>query len=52
MLIDKAQKRAQVFYEYQGEVVVVFHIYECSEDSSFGQNRKRMKIVNEFIGRE
>ena len=45
-VIDKAQKRAQVFYEYQGEVVV-YSIYINSEDSSFGK-QETDKIVNEF----
>ena len=45
-VIDKAQKRAQVFYEYQGEVVV-YSVYINSEDSSFGK-QETDKIVDDF----
>lgn len=45
-VIDKAQKRAQVFYEYQGEVVV-YSVYINSKDSSFGK-QETDKIVDDF----
>lgn len=44
--IDSAQKRAQVFYEYQGEVVW-YSIYLNAEDSSLGQ-KETDEIVDEF----
>lgn len=45
-IIDEVQKRAQVFYEYQGDVVV-YCIYINSEDSSFGK-QETDKIVDDF----
>lgn len=45
-IVDKTQKRAQIFYEYDGEVVV-YSIYVNSEDSSFGK-RETDKIVDDF----
>ena len=45
-IIDDVQKRAQVFYEYQGEVVV-YSIYINSEDSSFGK-QETDKIIDDF----
>lgn len=46
-IIDKIQKKAQVFYEYRGEVVS-YSIYMNSEDSSLGQ-KESDEIVDEFI---
>lgn len=45
-VIDKAQKRVQMFYEYNGEVVV-YSVYINSEDSSFGK-QETDKIVDTF----
>ena len=45
-IIDEAQKRTQVFYEYNGEVVV-YSVYINSEDSSFGK-QETDKIVANF----
>lgn len=45
-VLDDAQKRAQLFYEYQGEVVV-YSVYVNSEDSSFGE-RETDRIVDDF----
>ena len=46
-IIDKIQKKAQVFYEYRGEVIS-YSIYMNSEDSSLGQ-KESDEIVDEFI---
>ena len=45
-VVDKAQKRAQMFYEYNG-AVVVYSVYINSEDSSFGK-QETDKIVANF----
>ena len=45
-IIDEVQKRAQLFYEYQGEVIAC-SIYINSEDSSFGK-QETDKIVDDF----
>lgn len=44
--VDKTQKSAQMFYEYDREVVV-YSIYMNNEDSSLGK-RETDKIVNKF----
>lgn len=44
--IDEVQKKAQVFYEYEGEIVSYF-IYMNVEDSSLGQ-KESDKISNQF----
>lgn len=44
--LDKAQKRVQMFYEYQGEVVW-YSIYMNAEDSSLGQ-KESDGIIDEF----
>ncbi len=43
---DKVQKKAQIFYEYQGEVIW-YSIYLNAEDSSLGQ-KETDEIVDEF----
>lgn len=45
--LDEVQKRAQLFYEYEGEIVS-YSIYVNNEDSSFGQ-KETDKIVDEFV---
>lgn len=45
--LDKAQKRVQMFYEYQGEVVW-YSIYMNAEDSSLGQ-KESDENVDEFV---
>ena len=45
--LDEVQKRAQLFYEYKGEIVS-YSIYVNNEDSSFGQ-KETDKIVDEFV---
>ena len=45
-IIDKIQKKAQVFYEYRGEVVS-YSIYMNSEDSSLGQ-KESDEIVDDL----
>ena len=45
-ILDKEQGRAQVFYEYQGEVVW-YSIYMNAEDSSLGQ-KESDGIIDEF----
>ena len=45
-VIDEAQKRAQVFYEYKGEIVW-YSIYINAEDSSLGQ-KESDEIIDAF----
>ena len=45
-IIDEAQKRTQVFYEYQGNVVW-YSIYMNGEDSSLGQ-KESDEIIDKF----
>ncbi len=45
--IDTEQKRAQIFYEYEDEIIK-FTIYMNNTDSSFGQ-KEIDKLVDEFI---
>ena len=45
-VIDEAQKRAQVFYEYKGEIVW-YSIYVNAEDSSLGQ-KESDEIIDVF----
>ena len=45
--LDEAQKRAQLFYEYKGEIVS-YSIYVNNEDSSFGQ-KETDEILDEFV---
>ena len=45
-VIDEAQKRAQVFYEYKGEIVW-YSIYVNAEDSSLGQ-KESDEIIDAF----
>jgi len=46
-IIDTVQKKAQVFYEYKGEVVS-YSIYMNAEESSLGQ-KESDEIVDEFV---
>ena len=45
-ILDKEQRRAQIFYEYKGEVVW-YSIYMNAEDSSLGQ-KESDGIIDEF----
>ena len=45
--LDKNQRRAQLFYEYEGEIVS-YSIYVNNEDSSFGQ-KETDEILDEFV---
>ena len=45
-IIDEAQKRTQVFYQYQGNVVW-YSIYMNGEDSSLGQ-KESDEIIDKF----
>ena len=45
--LDKNQRRAQLFYEYEGEIVS-YSIYVNNEDSSFGQ-KETDEVLDEFV---
>ena len=47
-IIDEAQKRTQVFYQYQGNVVW-YSIYMNGEDSSLGQKESDEIAINQRI---
>lgn len=45
--LDKNQRRAQLFYEYEDEIVS-YSIYVNNEDSSFGQ-KETDEVLDEFV---
>ena len=45
-MIDEVQKKAQLFYEYKGEIVT-YSIYMNAEDSSLGQ-KESDEVIDKF----